>query len=336
MKKLIIVISILLSLPALGGDITAPKKSSLLTSLQDTITNQYVLTEKIGAIKSSLQDIAHQSQFKTLADKTEVAQLLSKALKKHDKHFAVQWRDPSKAPEKQAVKEGWFSKLKRKNSGFNKIEILEGNVGYIDFWGFDDLNGDSRKKVEQVMGFVADVDALIFDLRKNGGGSAQMVQLLSSYFFANKTHLNGFYARKTGQTSQFWTFDDIEGERRPKLPLYILTSAKTFSAAEEFAYNLKHLKRATIIGESTKGGANPWAYVELGDGFRAAIPISKAVNPVTNTNWEGVGVQPHINTNSAEAFDTAYRLALEALKLSVTAKHQKAEIEAKLEALADN
>lgn len=334
LKKLIISVFLFWSLPVLSVSMTESQKFSLLNALNESIKNQYVLTENIGKIEQALKDLKIQPSFLNASSQKDMAELLSTELNKYDKHFVVQWRDTNQSTEKQKVKEGWFSQLSRKNHGFNKVEILEGNVGYIDFWGFAELNEQSRKKVENVLGFVSDVDALILDLRNNGGGSAQMVQMLSSYFFDKKTHLNSFYSRQTGTTTEFWTLDDMKGVSMPKLPLYILTSSATFSAAEEFAYNFKHLNRATIIGAPTKGGANPWRYVDLGDGFRAAVPNAKAVNPITKTNWEGVGVKPDIESNCKESFDKAYQMALETIKKSTTSEYQKREIEPKLTELS--
>jgi C-terminal processing protease CtpA/Prc len=336
LKILSIIALLFWSLPVFCDSITQAQKTSLVNSLTQSIGSNYVLTENIGDIELSLRSLQAQPNFQVVSTNDELAGLLTEELQKHDKHFVVQWRDVSALSEKQKVKEGWFAKLKRKNSGFNKVEILEGNVGYIDFWGFADLNGTSREKVESVMDFVSEVDALIIDLRANGGGSAEMVQMISSYFFDKKTHLNSFYSRQTGAISEFWTFDDIEGVRMPELPLYILTSSKTFSAAEEFAYNFKHLQRATIIGEPTKGGANPWGYVDLVGGFRAAIPNAKAINPITKTNWEGVGVTPNIRISSKEALDKAYQLALETVKKSDIGEYQQKEIEIKLAELMRN
>lgn len=181
-----------------------------------------------------------------------------------------------------------------------------------------------------------DTDAVIFDLRKNGGGSAVMIQFISTHFFENKTHLNSFYNRKTGELTEFWTFDEIDVNKRPNVPIYVLTSGFTFSAAEEFAYNLQNLNRATIVGESTGGGANPIHFFDLGNGFRASIPISKAVNPISKTNWEGEGVQPDVVIDSDKALDKAYQMALDLIKPKVKNQYQLKDINEQIEMLNDN
>lgn len=160
------------------------------------------------------------------------------------------------------------------------------------------------------MKFVSSASALLIDLRNNGGGSGEMVQLISSYFLQPSTHLNSIYSRETGTQRDFYTFEVEDGTSLLSMPVFILVSGETFSAAEEFAYNFKHLNRAILIGEATKGGANPWMYYPLDNGFRIGIPMAKAINPKTLSNWETVGVKPNVIAKHDSAFDVAYKLAL--------------------------
>lgn len=312
-----------------GAEITQQEKDLVVGKLRQEIGDNYVLGEHVAAIHKTLDDLTRSGSLKSVSTHREMTELLSKSLRRFDQHFGVQWKDQRQAGAR-AGGEDWFAKLARKNSGFEKVEILDGNVGYIDFWGFDNVNEESRTRVKTVMAMVADTDAIIFDLRKNGGGSGDMVRLISSYLLAGKVHLNSFYWKPSNTTTEFWTLEDIDGKRRTDVPLYVLTSAETFSAAEEFAYNLKQLRRATIVGETTKGGANPWRFFELGYGYRAAIPIGQAINPITKANWEHVGVQPDVKATSAEARNVAYRMALTALKESTRNPRQLEDINKKL------
>ena len=160
------------------------------------------------------------------------------------------------------------------------------------------------------MNKVADADALIIDLRKNGGGSAGMVALLVSYLLEPEPILvNTFVGRDGTVTDETWTTKDLPGRRFTK-EVYVLTSAYTFSAAEEFAYDLKNLKRATLVGETTGGGANPIDMFRINDRFEVSIPVARAVNPISKTNWEGVGVAPDVSVAAADALETAHRAAL--------------------------
>jgi len=338
MKKLFCYFTLLiclLSFKSTALELIFEEKVKILDELQSQITNQYVLTENINEITETLTKLKTSSEFKRVNTHMELAKVLGKTIRAYDGHFTVTWSAPSKRIVRKKEYEGWFSKLSRKNSGFTKVEVLKGNIGYIDFWGFDNVNESSKVKAKAVLAFVEDTDAVIFDLRKNGGGSAVMIQFISSHFFQNRTHLNSFYSRQTGELTEFWTFDEIDGRKRPNVPIYILTSDFTFSAAEEFAYNFKNLKRATVIGEPTGGGANPVHYFDLGNGFRASVPISKAVNPITKTNWEGVGVQPDIRVEADKAFDFAYKMALETLKPMINNQYQLKDVNEQIQMLDD-
>src|SRR5262249_6744024 len=149
-------------------------------------------------------------------------------------------------------------------------------------------------------------DAIVFDLRQNGGGSPEMIRFLTSYLFEAPTHLNDMVDREGKTVEEWWTTKDVPG-RRPKtdVPVYVLTSQRTFSGAEEFSYNLKNLKRATLVGETTGGGAHPVRGEQLNDRFAIRIPFMRACNPITKTNWEGTGVEPDVKVPAAEALDKA-------------------------------
>lgn len=138
-----------------------------------------------------------------------------------------------------------------------------------------------------------------------------MVALIISYVFNSEpVHLNNFYSREDHFISQSWTLPYVPGKRYIDKPVFVLTSGRTFSAAEEFAYNLKNLNRATIIGEVTGGGANPGKIHQLTKHFSVFIPDGRAINPISQTNWEGKGVIPDIETTHVKAFTTAYEQAL--------------------------
>jgi hypothetical protein len=198
--------------------------------------------------------------------------------------------------------------LDENNCGFRKAEQFDGNIGFLRLDEFADpaLCGSTA---EAAMNFLAGSRALIIDLRENGGGKPGMVALVASYLFDRRTHLNDLWTRHTDSTQEFWTRDSVAGRRfGGDKPVYVLTSARTFSAAEELAYDLQALKRATIVGETTAGGAHPASEGRLDDHFILMVPWGKAINPVTGTNWEGVGVQPDVKVPASEALDTARKL----------------------------
>lgn len=155
----------------------------------------------------------------------------------------------------------------------------------------------------------ANSDALIVDLRQNGGGDPAMVQLISSDLFDEPTHLNSLYFRAEDSLEEFWTLDEVVGQRMADNPVFVLTSSSTFSAAEEFTYNLKCLGRATIVGETTGGGAHPGGVTPLHESLSVFIPAGRAINPITGTNWEGTGVIPDVPVEANAALDKALELA---------------------------
>ena len=140
-----------------------------------------------------------------------------------------------------------------------------------------------------------------------------MIALISTYLFDEPTHLNDIWERKDNSTQQYWTLPYVPGKRLNDKPVYVLTSKLTFSGAEEFSYNLKNLKRATIVGETTGGGAHPVAGHRVDDHFMIGVPFARAINPISKTNWEGTGVEPDVKVPAVEALTTAEKLAHEKL-----------------------
>jgi C-terminal processing protease CtpA/Prc len=218
-------------------------------------------------------------------------------------------RQAPREPTKEEIESSLLS-MRRANYSFEKIERLPGNVGYIDLRGFSNAEA-GLETVAAAMNFVNNTDALIFDLRQNSGGNADMVALISSYLFGEKpVHLYTLYRRRDNQTKEAWTKAGVAGKRYVNKDVYILTSNQTFSAAEAFAYELKNLKRATIIGEVTGGGANPGSRFRINDHFDAFVPNSRVISPITKNNWEGTGVEPDVKVPSELALKTTHYLAL--------------------------
>ena len=211
--------------------------------------------------------------------------------------------------------------MERLNCGFNKADILEGNVGYLKFDFFADPRICGRTVVA-AMSFLANTDAIIFDLRENGGGDPKMVSLVSTYLFAERTHLNDLWTRKGDITDQYWTLPYVPGKRLDGKPAFVLTSSNTFSGGEEFTYNLKTLKRATIVGETTGGGAHPVRGHRITEHFSIGVPFARAINPITHTNWEGTGVEPDVKVPAADALTTAKKLAAEKLAAKPAAQEK--------------
>ncbi len=230
-----------------------------------------------------------------------------------DKHLHVNYAPYVMAPDHEGGPspkdmERFRKDMEHDNCAFDKVEILPGNIGYVKFNAFapPEICGPT---VVAAMAFVAHADALIFDLRENGGGDPKMVDTIVSYLFDSPTHVNDLYDRKKDETTQYWTLPYLPGARMAKQPVFVLTSSHTFSGGEEFCYDLQTQKRATLVGEVTGGGAHPVSGHRIDDHFGIGVPFARAINPVTKLDWEGTGVKPDVAVPAADALDTAEKLA---------------------------
>lgn len=213
--------------------------------------------------------------------------------------------------------------------GIQTVDRLPGNVGYLEVRGFGPTELVANA-LSAAMTLLQGTDALIIDLRRNHGGEPRTVAHLMSHFFpiGDLRHLNDIYSRGDDSTTQFWT-DPTVMPRYAK-PVYVLTSAGTFSGGEEFAYDMQTQKRATLVGETTGGGSNPGDMYSLGHGFAAFIPNSRSINPVTHANWEHVGVKPDIPVPATEAKTAAHVAILQSLIASSHDAEAKADLQATL------
>lgn len=298
--------------------LTKAMKDEAVSGLVKALNDNYVFPDVAKKMETSFRDRQRKGEYDAITEGPAFAKLLTEhaqAVSK-DKHLRVQFHNNKVqmpgmggGPTPQAMVDR-DKEMKRINGGFERVERLQGNVGYIDFRFFGE-HPIAFKAVDSAFGFVQNTDALIIDIRQNGGGSPEMVAYICSYLFDEKpVHLNSLYFRPTNETEEFWTKAELPGPRYLDKPVYVLTSNYTFSGAEEFSYNLRNLKRATIVGETTGGGAHPGGMEKLSDYFTAFIPSGRAINPITKTNWEGTGVEPHIKVAAAEALKTAHADAI--------------------------
>jgi hypothetical protein len=275
----------------------------------------YVYLETAQKMEEALRAHQESGDYEGVTDGGAFAALLTEHLQavSHDKHLHVGYSLFKLPPEQTAgpspEQEARYRKqMERINCGFEKIEILQRNIGYLKFNMFADPEICSPT-VTAAMNFLAHVDAIIFDLRGNGGGEPRMIALISTYLFDRPTHLNDLFNRAEGSITEYWTLPSVPGDRLADKPAFVLVSKDTFSGAEEFSYNLKNLKRATIVGETTGGGAHPVSSHRIDDHFTIGVPFARAINPTTKTNWEGIGVEPDVRVSASEALDVAEKLA---------------------------
>lgn len=313
-----------------SDDLDPETRDTVIEKLAELIEEVYIFPDIAKDIANHLRERHIGGAYDTVESVGTLASMLTMDLQKinGDRHLNARPVDPRRLElqddDAEEARRRYIEGLRQVNFGFEKIERLDGNVGYLDLRSFADTTHAGQTAVA-AMGFLAHVDALIIDLRFNGGGSPSMVQLLTSYFFEQPTHLNSFELRGKKLIKQFWTLPHVPGKKLVDTPLFVLTSSRTFSAAEEFCYNLRNLERATLVGETTGGGAHPGGSHTVEDTLSVFIPDGRAINPISGTNWEGTGVEPHIAVPAADALTTAHAEARKAVRKIEMARAAEAD-----------
>lgn len=292
-------------------------RQKVINGITSALTEYYVDADLAAKMDAAVETHLKAGDYDKITDGNVFAARLQNDLRavSHDRHLRVDFNPfklPPPHPPTPEDEARFHEQMARDNCAFQKIEVLPGNIGYIKFNGFMDA-GFCGPTVNAAMQFVAHTDALIFDIRENGGGQPDMVTLVCSYLFDEPTHLIDIYNRHENTTRQNWTVSYLPGARYDK-PVYVLTSHQTFSGAEEFAFDLKNQKRATIVGEVTGGGAHPVSGHPVGDFFMIGVPFAKSMDPVTKKNWEGTGVEPDVKVGAGDALATAEKLAAEKIQ----------------------
>lgn len=307
------------------ADLTAAQRKEVVENLSREMISRYVNKSRGEQAAKSIGEHLAKGDYDALTTGQSFADRLVQDVNAicQDAHFRIRFseavlperRKPSEPSAQEEAARARYTRLT--NANFEEVKRLGGNVGYIQFFGFLDPKAAERV-IQASMQFVQETDALIFDIRDNGGGDPETVRRLCSYLFEKPTHINTLLMRvgdKT-ETVNFKT-GKVKGKVYTK-PIFVLVSKRTGSGAEEFAYDLQSQKRALILGENTWGGANPGGTVRLTDHFAAFIPVGMARNPITMTNWEGTGVTPDVQCNPKDALKTAHVMALKKLLESAT------------------
>lgn len=303
--------------------LTEAEKKMVIDSISKRLADTYIFPEAAQRMVLALSAKARKGDYKAIAVPSQFAAKLAADLVdvSHDQHINISF-DPAwvQASKKTISKKDSIEMINRDfpnaradNFGFRKVAILDGNIGYLNLTRFYDPAAGGETAVS-AMNFLSNTDALIIDLRQNDGGRGDMVQLIASYFFdPDPVMIVDIYSRAGDQHRQDWTLPYVPGKRLADKPLYLLTGKATFSAAESFLYFLKNRKRATLIGQPTGGGAHPVQHVMLTDRFTMFIPYARPIDPITKTDWEGTGVNPHIVVPENEALLAAHVAALEGI-----------------------
>ena len=316
----------------------AKMKAEVVKGVGDLMVKLYIFPDKAKEMEALLTKKLQGGEYDKFDDVQAFARVLTEDLQSvsKDRHIRcvygpeivkrIRARESQSADKREKERQRSLSEGRARNFGFQEVKLLDGNIGYLDLRGFSGFR-EAAETAIAAMNLLENAEAVIIDLRRNGGGSPEMIQLISSYFLKERTHLNSFENRSQDTLEQYWSFHYVPGRPMFDTDLYILTSRRTFSAAEEFTYNMKNLKRATIIGETTGGGAHPGGMQIVNDSFVVWVPTGRAVNPITKTNWEGIGIEPDIAVESDKALDKARTLALEKMMKTAADEEAKARLQ---------
>jgi len=297
--------------------------NAVIDAVLKCLDAEYVFPELAAQMTQSIRQRRADKAYAGIKTGQALAQQLTKDLQavSKDKHLHIVCSTeklpkvpggPGETPEPTPQMKDEMRQMGRwMNAGYRKVERLGGNVGYLALDGFLAVDA-AAEPAAAAMNFLGNTNALIIDLRHNGGGEPESVALLCSYFFGEKpVHINSLYSRKENKTTDYWTSKDVAGKRYQGKDVYVLIGPRTFSGAEEFAYDLQTQKRATIVGETSGGGAHPGGLAPLDDHFMMFVPTGRAINPITKTDWEGVGVKPDVPCPADKALEKAHELAIE-------------------------
>ena len=304
---------------AVSLDATA--REQVIENVAGILDESYVFPDAAKKMAVTLQTREKDGEYNAFVDGEGFARKLTDDLQdvSHDKHVEVRFSfvvQPADVFAKRAEDDPTLRKrLLAINCGFEKVEQLPPNIGYLKFNIFADPEICAPTAIA-AMKSLADSDALIIDLRDNNGGRPGMVTLIASYLFKEPTHLNDAYIRKENITKQSWTSVDVPGKKFVDKPVFVLTSKATFSAAEGFSYALKNLKRAILIGETTGGGAHPVEPRRIDDNFFIIVPSGRSISPITKTDWEGTGVEPDVRVPAKDALAKALKRARREVRTS--------------------
>jgi hypothetical protein len=279
----------------------------------------YVDPAVAGKMASILRKHERNGDDDEATDGAAFADLLTNQMRQvsDDRHLEVVYSQIATAEHEagptREIFERYRRDMERTNCTFEKVAVLAHNIGYVKFNSFPDLS-ICQSTAAAAMTSLNETDAIIIDLRDNRGGVPAMVAFMASYLFNHPTHLDDLYNRAEHSTLQSWTLSPVVGNKLADKPAYVLISSSTFSGAEEFAYDMKMLNRATLVGETTAGGAHMVRGRRIDGHFTIRVPDTTPINPISKTNWEGTGVTPDVRAKAPDALTVAEGLALTKLQ----------------------
>jgi C-terminal processing protease CtpA/Prc len=290
-------------------------------------------------MEQTIRDRAKRGEYDSIVSASAFADRLTQDLRavSRDLHLRVvysaegvsdQTPDGEPSPEERRKHSEYGRRI---NWGLVRAERLDGNIGYLEIRSFDFEAGQPDSALAAAMNFLGNTDALILDVRRNGGGDPTYVALVCSYLMSPGTLINKFYWRPLNRWDEFRT-GKVSGRYYGRTkPVYVLTSGDTFSGAEEFAYDIQTQKRGEVVGDTTGGGAHPGGMRRVGQHFGVWVPAGRAVNPITGKNWEGTGVIPDVPVSAEDALRTALLRALD----RVLAREKDPEVRERLKTVME-
>ena len=293
------------------ADLAPTERARLVARVAREIEAHYVFADVGAKMAAAIRDRAAHGGYDAVTRTADFADVLTQDMRaiSHDRHALIERSSPTAAATAEDAEWKLLEAENRATSGLGPTARLPGNVAHLVLRSFEPLDA-AREALARRLSEVADASALILDVRDNSGGDPETVAFVASYLFGEvPVHLNDMWWRDSGQSQAFFTLAQVPGKRfGATKPVVVLTSKHTFSAAEELAYDVQSLKRATIIGEATAGGAHPVAVQALSPLLDLRIPTGRAINPWTGTDWEGTGVTPDVPVDAKDALATAQRV----------------------------
>lgn len=318
---------------AAAKTLSRTQRDAVFEAVRQAYRTRYVFPEKIPAILARLDKAKASGRYNVEAP-GELASLITTDLREasHDGHayleYAPQRYAAATAGPAAGADEGLAgfdaAAARRSHHGLSALSILPGNVRYLKVSAFAWVSDETGQAYDDAMRFLKGGDAVIIDLRGNGGGSAEAVQYLVSHFLKAGT-LEITFLEAGKEPVQTRVLDNLPAGRMIGKPLYVLIDQGTASAAESFAYDVQQFKLGKLIGAGTAGGANNNDFVPVAPGFMLSVSVGRPVHPVSKSNWEGVGVTPDVATRSPQALDAAHVMALKDLAAKSPAPELKAE-----------
>lgn len=318
---------------------------TLIDSINISLGNNYVFPDKTQLIQKHLKSTSKKKAYNSLSkDPHKLAAQIQADIFSihHDPHMRVDynpewWGHNQNQTEPSEEETRQFAKfVKDNNFMFKKVELLPGNIGYLPFNVFVEFIEEAKPIIASALGFLANSSAIIIDLRENTGGEPDMGSQMESYFFKEKTLTNVIINSSKKDTTLYYADPAKTDGLTLSMPMYILTSKKTFSGGEAFSYNMQQAKRATVVGEITGGGAHPTKPFSVGQGFVVEIPFAYSINPFSKTDWEGTGVIPDVSVDASKALIKAQELIFRERQTSAKTEEDKQKMEYLINALYVN